>query len=127
MLDTDSVSFAFREQGGVAERIREHPPSTICISAMTLAELRYGAARRKSKKLHRRIDTFIVEVAVLPFDETCATAYGIIASELAERGSLIGDSDTLIAAHAMALDLTLVTNNVKHFARVKGLRVENWL
>jgi tRNA(fMet)-specific endonuclease VapC len=126
MLDTDSVSFALRGYGGVGTRILEHRPSELCISALTLAELRYGATRRRSKKLHALIDVFVSNVAVMPFDETCAAHFGVVASGLAERGSPIGEFDALIAAHAIALELTLVTNNVKHFARVSGLDVENW-
>lgn len=127
MLDTDSVRFALRGQGHVAARILEHRPSDLCISAVTLAELRYGASRRKSTKLHELIDAFTANVVVMPFDEACATRFGVVASVLAERGSPIGEFDALIAAHAIALELTLVTNNVKHFSRVAGLRVENWL
>lgn len=126
MLDTDSVSFALRGQGRVAARILEHRPSEICISAITLAELRYGAARRKSARLHDLIDAFSLNVAVMPFDEVCATRFAAVAAELAERGSPIGEYDALIAAHAVALELTLVTNNGKHFSRVAGLHVENW-
>lgn len=126
MLDTDSVSFALRGHGNVAARILDRRPSEICISALTLAELRYGATRRDSKKLHALIDAFVSNVAVMPFDETCATHFGAVASGLAERGSPIGEFDALIAAHAVALELTLVTNNVKHFRRVSGLDVENW-
>ena len=126
MLDTDTVSFAIRGQGRVVERIMKHRPSELCISAITLAELRYGATRRKSAKLHALIDAFSGNLAVMPFDETCALEFGRIASELAECGSPIGELDTLIAAHAANLQLTLVTNNVKHFTRVAGLKVENW-
>lgn len=127
MLDTDSVSFALRGQGRVAARILEHRPSELCISALTLAELRYGASRRSSAKLHDLIDAFTANVAVMPFDEACAAQFGVVASVLAERGSPIGEFDALIAAHAIALELTLVTNNVKHFSRVAGLHVENWV
>lgn len=127
MLDTDSVSYALRGHGQVGARILEHRPSEICISAITLAELRYGASRRGSRKLHELIDAFTANVAVMPFDEACAAHFGVIASGLAERGSPIGEYDALIAAHAVALELTFVTNNVKHFARLAGLRVENWV
>ncbi|HEV7923656.1 MAG TPA: type II toxin-antitoxin system VapC family toxin [Thermoanaerobaculia bacterium] len=126
MLDTDSVSFALRGQGRVAQRILQHRPSQICISSITLAELRYGATRRSSRKLHEVIDAFTADVAVMAFDDACAGLFGVIAAELAKRGAVIGEFDALIAAHAVALDLTLVTNNVRHFARVRGLRVENW-
>jgi tRNA(fMet)-specific endonuclease VapC len=127
MLDTDSVSFALRGQGGVGPRLLEHRPSEICMSAITLAELRYGAVRRNSRKLDDLIDAFTANVAVMPFDDICALRFGVVASELARRGSPIGEFDALIAAHAIALEVILVTNNVRHFERVPGLRVENWL
>ena len=126
MLDTDSVSFALRSHGDVGARIVAHKPSELAISSITLAELRYGAERRKSKKLHQLIDVFTSNVSVLPFDEACGSRFGKLACELVARGTLIGDYDTLIAAHAMELRLTLVTNNVKHFNRVTGLKIENW-
>jgi tRNA(fMet)-specific endonuclease VapC len=126
MLDTDSVSFALRRQGGVRARIVEHRPSDLCVSALTVAELRFGASRRNSPKLHALIDAFTANVSVVSFDEACAVQFGRIASELAAQGSPIGEVDTLIAAHAIHLNLTLVTNNVKHFSRVAGLKVENW-
>lgn len=127
MLDTDSVSYALRGQGRVATRIAEHRPSELCISAITVAELRFGAQRRKSAKIHELIDLFTANVAVVPFDETGAAHFGTIAADLAGRGTPIGEFDVLIAAHAMAIDATLVTNNVKHFSRIRGLDVENWL
>ena len=127
MLDTDTVSFALRGEGRVAAKIVEHRPSELCVSAVTVAELRYGASRRNSEKLHALIDAFTRNVAVMPFDETCALHFGQIASELKKKGSSIGDLDALIAAHAIALEVTLVTNNAKHFNRIRGLKVENWL
>jgi tRNA(fMet)-specific endonuclease VapC len=127
MLDTATVSFALRGQGRVGATIVKHRPSQLCVSAITVAELRYGAARRKSAKLRALIDAFTGNIVVAPFDENCAIEFGTIASELAERGSPIGEFAVLIAAHAISLGLTLVTNNVKHFNRVRGLTVENWL
>jgi len=127
MLDTDSVSFVLRAQGHVAERMARHASDEICISAVTLAELRFGADLVHSSRLHFSIDRFVRNVVVEPFDEICAKVYGAIASELQLQGSPIGKFDVLIAAHALTIDATLVTNNVRHFARVPGLRVENWL
>src|ERR1700753_604613 len=123
ILDTDTVSFALRGVGEGGARIVAHRPSELCVSAVTVAELRYGASRRKSAKLHGLIDAFCQDVAVLPFDDDCAARFGELASDLAERGTPIGDFDVLIAAHAMTRRLILVTNNVKHFARVRGLQV----
>lgn len=127
MLDTDTVSFAIRGVGRVGVAILEHRPSELAISAITLAELRFGAERRKSAKLDRTITSVVNNIAVLPFDAECAAVFGRIAAGLAERGSPIGEFDALIAAHAIVLDATLVTNNVKHFKQVRSLRVENWL
>ena len=126
LLDTDSVSFALRGQGGVGDRIRACRPSELCISAITLAELRYGADRKGSRKLHGLIDMFAASVVVAPFDEGAAAEFGRIGSLLANRGTPIGDFDVLIAAHAVALRCTLITNNVRHFSKVPGLSVENW-
>lgn len=127
MLDTDTVSYVIRGHGRVGETLRKHRPSSICVSSITLAELRFGAARRKSAKLAGLIDTFISNVTVTAFDEACAAQFGLVASALADLGSPIGQFDALIAAHALALDLTLVTNNIKHFSRVADLKLENWV
>ena len=126
MLDTDTISFALRGQGSVADRILQHRPSELCVSAVSVAELRYGADLRHSPKLHRLIDAFVAEIEVVPFDEACASSFGTIAADLANRGVPIGDFDVLIGAHAAALEVVLVTNNVRHFERIRGLEVENW-
>jgi tRNA(fMet)-specific endonuclease VapC len=126
MLDTDTVSFALRGEGGVSRRILAYRSSALCISAITLGELLYGAARVRSNRIERSIFDFVGRINVMPFDEACAFHYARIASDLAERGERIGELDTMIAAHALTLDLTLVTNNVRHFTRVQNLKVENW-
>jgi tRNA(fMet)-specific endonuclease VapC len=127
LLDTDSVSFALRGQGRVATNVTARKPSELSVSAITMAELRYGADRKGSRKLHRLIDTFASAIEVMPFDETAAVEFGRIGSLLAERGTPIGEFDVLIAAHAVALRRTLVTNNIRHFAKVPGLSLENWV
>ena len=127
LLDTDSVSYALRGQGNVGDRIKKHRPSELCISAITLAELRFGADRKTSRKLHGLIDVFSAAIEVAPFDEGAAAEFGRIGSLLAERGTPIGEFDILIAAHAVALRCTLITNNTRHFAKVPGLSLENWL
>lgn len=127
MLDTDSVSFALRGEGKIGARLLEHVPSELCISAITEAELRYGADRRKSSKLHRLIDKFTSGIEVVPFDTECAAWFGKVASRLIAKGKPIGDFDTMIAAHALACGLRLVTNNEKHFRQVEGLKLENWM
>ena len=126
LLDTDTVSFIIRGQGPAASRLTAHKPSEVCISSLTLGELRFGAERRHSRKLHGIIDTFVRTVQVMPFDEACAAAYGRIQTALESKGTPIGTLDTLIAAHAFALNVTLVTNNQKHFSKVRGLKIANW-
>ncbi|HEX2674967.1 MAG TPA: PIN domain-containing protein [Polyangiaceae bacterium] len=127
MLDTDTVSFALRGQGDVGERLTAHAPSEVCLSAISLSELRFGADKRRSKRLHRLIDTFTATVDVLPFDSVAATIFGRVCAALQVKGTPIGTLDTLIAAHAMSLNLTLVTNNAKHFKQVRGLKTQSWL
>lgn len=126
MLDTDTVSFALRGRGQVATHLLQHRPSEICISSITLAELRFGAEARRSRKLHGLIETFVETITVVSFDQRAADRFAEVATSLARRGEPIGTFDTLIAAHALSLWLTLVTNNSKHFERVRGLKIENW-
>jgi tRNA(fMet)-specific endonuclease VapC len=121
------VSFALRGQGRVAARLLEHRPSQLCISSITLAELRFGAEARRSRKLHGLISTFVEAVAVAPFDQPAADRFAAVAASLARRGEPIGTFDTLMAAHALSLGATFVTNNAKHFERVVGLKTENWV
>ena len=127
MLDTDSVSYALRGVGRVAENIKQHSPSEIYISVITVAELRYGAELRQARRLQALIDVFCNSVEALPFDENAAARFGILAAMLSKKGLPIGAFDVLIAAHALARDLTLVTNNQKHFRRIPGLRIANWV
>jgi tRNA(fMet)-specific endonuclease VapC len=127
MLDTDTVSFVLRGQGAAGTNLTAHAPSAVCLSAISLSELRFGAEKRRSKRLHRLINTFVTTVDVVPFDAVAAAQFGRLCAALEGTGTPIGVLDTLIAAHAMSLQLTLVTNNTKHFARVKGLKTVNWL
>ena len=126
MLDADSVSFALRGQGRVGERILEHRPSELCISSVTLAKLRYGAEARKSRELLRLIHTFAAGIEVLPFDDTAANRSGVLAAVLVRKGQSIDTLDVFLAAHALALDLTLVTSSERHFKLVPELKTENW-
>jgi len=126
MLDTDTVSLAIRGEGKVGDHLLSRRPSEVCVSAISVAELEYGVAARRSAKLKRMVGSFISGIDVVAFDVAAATRFGEIAAILARQGSPIGSFDTLIAAHALSLDVTMVTNNVKHFTRVPGLKVENW-
>ncbi len=127
LLDTDTVSFALRGQGDASTNIREHRPSELCVSAISVAELRFGAESRGSKKIHRALDGFLQAIAILAFDQRAANSFGTIAAFLESRGEPIGPLDTMIAAHAISVGATLVTNNTKHFSRVPNLVIANWV
>ncbi|HVC61093.1 MAG TPA: PIN domain-containing protein [Acetobacteraceae bacterium] len=127
MLDTNIVSDMIRNPAGRAAQRARALADSVCVSVIVAAELRYGCARKGSPQLLRRVEEFLSEVPVLPFDVSADSAYGGIRAELEAAGRLIGSNDLLIAAHARALAATAVTANVGEFRRVRGLIVENWL
>jgi tRNA(fMet)-specific endonuclease VapC len=127
MLDTNIVSEMIRNPAGRAAQRARAVGESVCVSVIVAAELRYGCARKGSPKLRRRVEEFLSEVPVLPFDVPADGAYGGIRAELEAAGRPIGSMDLLIAAHASALAATVVTANVGEFRRVRGLNVENWL
>lgn len=127
MLDTDTVSLAIRGSEGVADALRSKRPSQVCISSITLAELRFGVERNPDrKKLNNAVEKFLTGLAILDFDQDAARVFGAVASKLANAGTPIGSNDTLLAAHAISVGAIFVTNNERHFRRVEGLIVENW-
>lgn len=128
MLDTNIVSHVMRERSEpVIRRLRALQPGDVCISAITLAELRYGADHSvAAERYHSLIDAFVRRVQPVPFDRRAADAYGGVRAELARRGTPIGPLDTLIAGHALSIGAVLVTHNASEFARVPDLAVEDW-
>ena len=126
MLDTDTISFALKGEGRISEKIVSFKPSQLCISSITLAELRFGAEKRDSKKLKKLIDDLVAEITVLSFDFEAAMEFGSLSAKLQKKGTPIGSFDTLLASHAKSENLIFVTNNERHFSRVRGLKTENW-
>ena len=109
-------------------RLRSFEIDEISISSITLAELQYGVAKSARPARHAELlAQFCAPLAILPFDNIAAETYGRARAELERAGMSIGPLDTLIAAHALSLGLTLVTNNEREIRRVAGLPVENWL
>jgi tRNA(fMet)-specific endonuclease VapC len=103
-------------------------PSQLRMSAITLAELRFGVSKSRSgKQAAANLRVLLSKVPVVPFDEAATSEYGTLRARLEARGSPIGPLDTLIAAHALALRWTLVTHNGREFRRVPGLRLNDWL
>jgi len=128
MLDTNIVSHIMKYPTGAAgARVRTLSPGDACMSIFTLAELRFGARKIGSQQLWRKIDQFVAYVPALAFEPPAELHYADIRDDLERRGQPIGPVDMFIAAHALSLDLTLVTANVREFSRVPGLKVENWL
>lgn len=129
LLDTNICIYIRRERPpSVAERFRLTPPDALAMSSITFAELVFGA--RKSHAVADNMGLLSAlrsRIRVLPFDDGAAEAYGAMRADLERRGQLIGSNDMLIAAHAVSLGATLVTNNLGEFERVTALNVENWV
>ena len=128
VLDTNIISALARNpQGSVAKHIAKVGADTIGVSIITAAELRYGCAKKGSRKLIAQIEVILGALRVLALDVPADAEYGGIRAELEAIGKTIGPNDLLIAAHARALGAVLVTANEREFNRVRGLKVENWL
>lgn len=127
MLDTNTCSYVRDHVQSVLKKFIEKRADGLCISAITLAEMRYGVEKTNSyAKNKRSLELLLNRLVVLPFDEAAANEYGLIRAYLRGIGKPIGDMDNLIAGHARALGLTIVTNNVREFERVPDLKIENW-
>jgi tRNA(fMet)-specific endonuclease VapC len=128
LLDTDILSDLLRNPGGrVARKVALVGETTLCTSIIVACELRYGAAKRGSSQLSERVENLLESLETLPLDKESDRRYAEIRSLQDKRGRPIGPNDLLIASHALALDLTLVTHNTEEFARVPDLRLEDWL
>jgi len=128
LLDTNILSDLVRQpQGTAAARIAAAGEETVCTSIVAAAELRYSAAKSGSKKLADRVDLILSALEILPLEAPADRHYGNLRHHLATQGTLIGPNDLLIAAHALCLDIAVVTANAGEFSRVPGLKVENWL
>jgi len=128
LLDTNIVSDLVRNpQGRVTQRIREIGEAQVCTSIIVAAELRFGAEKKGSARLTAQLETILGALQVLPFEAPAEAAYGLIRARLERIGQVIGGNDMLIAAHAVTLGSTVVTDNMDEFSRVQDLRCENWL
>ncbi len=128
MLDTNICIYAIKNKPArVLDRLKREMEHGLCISSITLAELEYGVRHSAHVAQNEQaLLRFLVILSVLPFSAVAASEYGEIRNRLARQGTPIGPLDMLIAAHARAEDLVLVTNNVREFERVPGLKLENW-
>lgn len=128
LLDTNIVSDLVRHpRGRVAEHVAMVGERHVVTSIIVTAELRYGAAKKGSARLSRQLDQVLRALEVLPLESPVDAIYGERRASLERDGRLIGPNDLLIAAQALALGCTLVTDNEREFARVENLKLENWL
>ena len=128
MLDTDICIYIIKRKPiNVLKRLESLQPGQLAMSAITFAELMNGAKKSQHVEANlARLKALGELIEIRPFDKQAAVCYGDIRSGLEKRGKMIGGNDLLIAAHALSLGWTLVTNNEREFGRVKGLKLENW-
>lgn len=129
LLDTNICIYLIKKKPlKVLKKLSEYAVSDIGISSITVAELLYGVDKSSLPERNRdALDGFLAPFEIMPFDDRAAEVYGRIRAELERKGTPIGSMDMLIAAHALSLGVTLVTNNSKEFKRVPHLQVANWV
>jgi len=131
MLDTNILVYVLNARPhhqAVLDRFDREKPGDMAVSSVTLAELLFGIEKSRQAQMNRKILQPVLDALnVLAFDAKAAQSYGTVRASLESAGKPIGPLDTLIAAHAMSLDLTLVTNNMREFSKVRHLRLENWV
>jgi tRNA(fMet)-specific endonuclease VapC len=128
LLDTNICIYIINAKpAAVLQRFRDYRMGEIAICSVVAAELAYGVAKSGSARNRQALEMFLAPLMILPFDEAAVWAYGDLRSDLERRGQPIGALDTMIAAHALSQNATLVTNNLSEFERVPGLQLENWV
>lgn len=128
MLDTNICIYLIKRKPiQVVERLKGYEAGDVAVSSISVAELQYGVCKSNRQDQNRlALTEFLLPLEVVAFDESAASHYGDIRDHLEKRGNIIGSMDLLIAAHARSLSLTLITNNLREFQRVPGLRADNW-
>lgn len=128
LLDTNIVSNLIRDpHGSVAQQIRAKGEAQVCTSIIVTAELRYGTGKKRSQRHSAQVESVLAALETLPFDRPADEAYARIRNQLEACGTPIGGNDLLIAAQALSLGYTLVTDNEREFNRIDTLCVENWI
>ena len=129
LLDTNICIALIRQKPKeIINKLTAYRPGDIGVSTITIAELVHGAQRSKQIEQNMTaLDQFLLPLEVVDFDQNAVGAYGHIRTYLENKGALIGSMDMLIAAHALSLDVTLVTNNTREFKRTPDLKLEDWM
>ena len=127
LLDTNTCIYIINNRPpNVLERFRKYKAGEVGISSIAASELAYGVAKSGSIKNRTALEMFLAPLQILPFESQCLWFYADLRASLEKQGLSIGPMDTLIAAQALSIDGTLVTNNIKEFVRVPKLKLENW-
>jgi len=127
LLDTNTVSFHIRRSSATLQRrLRAVPVANVALSVVTEMEIRFGLARNPGLRITPMVETFLAGIAILPLTSDITRPYAAVRAELESRGTPIGPLDLMIASHALALGVVLVTSDLGEFRRVPGLRCEDW-
>lgn len=128
MLDTNICIYVIKHKPEkFFDELKKHDPAEMCISSITYAELAHGVEKSAAVEKNRlALSLLLANIEILDFNVDAANCYGKIRADLEKKGTPIGPLDMMIAGHAQSLDYTVVTNNVKEFARIGGLKIENW-
>jgi tRNA(fMet)-specific endonuclease VapC len=127
LLDTNTVSLALRGRAPqMVARLQATEREDVAVSVLTAMELRFGLVKTPSTRAREVVERFLDTIKVMPLDRSIEKPYGEVRAALEAKGRPIGALDTILAAHALALRAVLVTNNVREFRRVRGLRCEDW-
>lgn len=128
LLDTNICIYIINAKPpAVLARFKQYRQGDIGVCSVVAAELAYGVAKSGSARNRQALEMFLAPLTILPFDDAAVWAYGDLRADLERRGVLIGSLDTMIAAHALSQQALLVTNNTREFAKVTGLRLDNWV
>lgn len=127
LLDTNTVSFHIRQSSApLRRRLRAIPASSVALSVVTEMKIRFGLARNPGLKIAPAVEEFLQGITILPLTSDVARRYARVRADLEARGTPIGPLDLMISSHALALGLTLITNDLAEFRRVPGLSCEDW-
>jgi tRNA(fMet)-specific endonuclease VapC len=130
LLDTNICNYIINENpANVLMQFEQHPVTDFGLSSVTHAELQYGVEKSRNRRTNQyALDEFLLPLTILPFHgKRLVTCYGEIRASLESEGRTIGPLDVMIAAHAISLDLTMISNNLKEFSRIPNLKCENWI
>lgn len=128
LLDTNICIYIINHKPAqVIERFKTIPLGQLAISSISVAELAYGIAKTGSERNKQALEKFLAPLEIMPFSSEAMWHYGELRAKLEKSGQMIGALDMLIAAHALELNATLVTNNTKEFSRIQHLKLENWV